>query len=121
MVLEPCSTGTRLHVVDAGANHTLPVNAVMLVEALVLDGDERVSDVLRQRGDRDNAVMHGREVGVTLAVAIEQNRRAFRLISGQPVHIRAAADAAALPREGSQQHRERSGKPEVAVGYSMKP
>jgi len=51
------------------------VHAVMLIEALVLDGDERLADVLRQRADRDAGARLAADVAKHRAVACEDEGR----------------------------------------------
>ena len=51
------------------------VDAVVLVEALVLDGDERLPDVLGQRADRDARARLASDLADERAVAREHERR----------------------------------------------
>ena len=53
----------------------IDVHAVVLVEALVLDGDERLADVFRQRADRDVRAHLATDLADGRAVARKHERR----------------------------------------------
>ena len=68
----------RPHVAPHRPQHAADVDRAVVAEALVLDGDERLGHVARQRAQADELAFDGREVGERLAVAVEEDGRAAR-------------------------------------------
>jgi hypothetical protein len=71
----------------------------VLIETLVFNSNESGRHVFRQRLDLDNRVLDRPQVGKWLAPAVQQNRRATRLVRGQPRNTRASRHATPLPRK----------------------
>ena len=86
-----------------GAGDADQVDAVVLVEALVLDGDERLADVLRQRANRDARARLAPDLADERPVAREDERR-LRLGNDLPGYrpgaTVAAVAGACAPRDG---------------------
>src|SRR6185503_14073166 len=93
---------------EQGAEDAVRVDAVVLAEALVLDGDEGIGDVGGEALELDDAAVHQSERAHLTAVAVEHQRRAVGLVGGEAADVGAAADAAASPGDaaGDQQRGE---------------
>ena len=76
IVLAP--RGSPRHRVLQRAGDADDVDAVVLIEALILDGDERLADVPRQRAQRDERALLAPDLADQRAVAREHERRLRR-------------------------------------------
>ena len=102
---EPLREAAGPQVGEHRAPHPLPVHSAVLVEALVLDGEEGLRHHRGEGGERHDLALGGREVGERLAVAVEQHRRAPRLEGGEPGDVRAGGEEASRPGEAEEEHR----------------
>src|SRR5690606_23280425 len=109
-----------LDVRDRGTDHATVVYAVVLVEAAILDGEERGWHMVRQGIERDDGMVDRSEIGELLAGGVEQHRRAAGLVGRQPLDVRAATDPAALPQQ-PEQHDEHREAREQAPAIPAKP
>jgi len=76
----------------------------VLVEALVLDGEEGLGDLAGQGGEGDDRTLRLGEVGEHLAVTVEEQRRAAGLERREPPHVRTGGKKAMRPGEAEEQH-----------------
>ena len=96
----------RAHVVPHRAQDAAQVDGLVIAEALVLDGDERLGHVFGQRRQSNQLALDGGEVGEGLAVAIHEHGRAAWLVGREAMDVRTAHEQAAAPGHG-QEDRER--------------
>ena len=96
----PFVDAAGLHVADDGAEDALQVDGAMLAEPLVLDGDERLADVLRKCRELDQLALHGGEVRELGPVAIEEDGGAAGDVGAELVHVGTALEEAEVPRHG---------------------
>ena len=97
-----------LQVREQGADDPAQVDGAVLVEALVLGGEEGLRHVARKRPQRHDLARHGSEVGELAAAPVEQDRRTSWLVRREAPDVGAAGDAAAPPG-GAHEH-ERAGR-----------
>jgi hypothetical protein len=81
----------RHDVAEGGARDPHPVDAVVLVEALVFNRDECTGDVIGQCAQLHRLTLHRRQVGKLAAVTVQENGCAARLIGNQSRGIGTAA------------------------------
>ena len=86
MVEPPLDHAARFHVGERGAREAAQIDAAMVLEAAVLDGDERVADMVgklrgvdfldrRRPAARDDAAVAGEEGEARLAAALARAPR----------------------------------------------
>ena len=94
MVEPPCGRPELRQVADEGADQAALVDALVLVEALVLGRDEGLLHVLRDVGERhpDAALVLLEHLGEALALAVEHDAGAGQLEALELVVVRQVGD-----------------------------